>query len=169
MSDSVDGEDFKRGDMFLILRLMVAWVFARICEAMALSRGRSTSTWFWIGAFTGLLGAVILYFLPSLVKEKDIHREKVKHSDVSKIEAATSVEDFVLTEEDVETMVPFVGWFIVNGEKQVEGPFTVDCLRAKWKEEVISFKTWVWHESIKDWKKIESIHSLTREMKSISI
>jgi len=46
-------------------------------------------------------------------------------------------------------------WFYLDKSKAVQGPITASALKELWKTEKIFSDTWIWHEKIQDWKKVE--------------
>ena len=108
-------------------------------------RGRSPQKWFFIGLFFGWLGLLLLYILPSKVLGEEIK--------VPPIPSETPVEKLEQSERGGE-------WFFLDREKNVCGPVTDRILKDKWKEGQLSSESWVWNESIVDWKQISRVQSL---------
>jgi hypothetical protein len=58
------------GDTWLVLVLVLGVAFGSACRSIALSKGRSGTDWFVIGLFTGLIGLLFVYVLPSLYDDE---------------------------------------------------------------------------------------------------
>ena len=64
----------------LIVQLIVSAVFGTICSLIAISRGRSGVGWFFIGAFTGCIGLILVLVLPDLKAEEARRRHLISEN-----------------------------------------------------------------------------------------
>lgn len=117
-------------------------LFGCLTAVVARSRGRSPWLWFVMGMLLTWIALIILLFLPASSTEKS---EEVFFA--PKILGKKSSWDLT------------TDWFYVDRNKKVQGPISASALKELWKKEELSLETWIWHESIEDWKTIKDIET----------
>jgi len=117
---------------------------------IARSRGRSPMVWFFVCAFFGWFGLLVLLLMPMKEKKEEVVLEENENAEPEKETPK---------EEEVSSMVPD-NWFYLDQEKAVCGPFFLQDLQKKWKENLIALDSWVWNETLVDWKQISQVPSL---------
>ncbi len=115
-----------------------------LCGYQAKKRGRSFVTWFFVGAFFGLLGLLVLYLLPSS-----------KQPNTSQTQAP-----YPLPSPDQ----PLRLWHYLDSEANRKGPMSVYALSEAWIQQKIHRSTYVWNETMKDWMRIADLPDLMREL-----
>jgi hypothetical protein len=128
---------------------ILTWIlFGCAAAVWSKSRGRSPLAWFIIGAIFGIFALILLFFLPPLAnQEKEI-------SEVIVEEKPAPQEEFL----------PANDWFYLNEEKKSCGPIGMKEMRELWVKGLLTERSWVWHDSIVDWKRIESVPDLTKTL-----
>lgn len=104
----------------------------------AKKRGRDPYIWFAIGSLTGLLGLIGLYLLPSKVRKQDANEIIVK------VEPIPSYER--------------VEWFYLDENHQQVGPRSYREIKIAFHQKKISLDSFVWHEELADWQKLNELH-----------
>ena len=122
---------------------------------IAEKRGRNPWIWFTVGAFTSLLGvAAIYWFLPEAKKDRTMKQTVTNALQ----ETATSVVDERWTSQS---------WHYLNEDHSEMGPVNFDELRQLWNRGKLQSSSFVWHEGLKDWMKVNHLsgleESLTRD------
>jgi len=119
---------------------------------LANNRGRDPYVWFALGLLFGILGIVVLMFLP--VYKKD---DAKTIGDLQKTEKILTITPIVT--QPVQQYLS-VDWFYLDKEGKQQGPISFDGFKEKWKNKEIEASTFVWCESMKDWKRIEDLEDL---------
>jgi len=130
------------------LPMAISIVMGCICAVLALPRGRSPLGWFLIGFILGWIGLILIFILPSLSLES-------KPEESPPIEA--EVEQKPVQESSFEQTD---GWFYLDQKKEVCGPFSFETIKEKWGAGDLSGNSWVWNETIAEWKKISQIKEM---------
>ncbi len=136
--------------MVLWLNVLIWVVLGCLAAVSARSRGRSPLAWFLIGVILGWYGLLLLLVLPPVSLPQQLPSEAQR--------TVPSDEDSV--SEKSQLFSPTGEWFFLDRAKTVCGPFSPQMLKDKWKEGTLFSETWVWNESIVDWKKISQIQPL---------
>lgn len=116
-------------------------VFGSLCGLIANVRGRPPLVWFIIGCALGWIGLLILFILPSSLGVEEPKKEPI-------------------VPPPAPTFEPISNWFYLDMKKEVCGPFSADVIKEQWKKGSLSKESWVWNETVVDWKKIDQITSL---------
>jgi len=106
-----------------------------LCAALAKRRGRRPGLWFAIGFGIGLIGLAILAFLP---------QPQSKLQPAPKKEPAPPI-----AQHKVE-----YNWYYISPKKETIGPLSLKRFEELKRREVIVESTYVWNESMSDWKKL---------------
>ena len=130
---------------------VVIWVVLGSLAAVSASlRGRSPLAWFLIGSLLGWYGLLLLFILPPISAEGTVP---------SKPSGTPALAPKIPAEQPQE-FAPAGEWYFLDGAKTICGPLTPQMLKDKWKNGVLFSETWVWSDSIVDWKKIAQVQLL---------
>lgn len=130
---------------------VIIWVVLGCLAAVsASSRGRSPVAWFLIGSLLGWYGLLLLFILPSVSNGE--HRV-----DETREKSTPQAEPPLETPKE---LMPSGEWFFLDPAKTICGPFSAQILKEKWQEGRLLSESWVWSESIVDWKKISHVQPL---------
>jgi hypothetical protein len=99
--------------------LMIGWVTSYFAK----KRGRNPVTWFFIGAFFGLLGLLALFLMPAIKIQKEVLVPVVGHGQQQFTPEFTQFTP-VVTDE-------FAGkeWFYLDEHLKHQGPFSQAALQ----------------------------------------
>ncbi len=131
-----------------VLTTLIPCILGMVCSRIARKRNRHPFGWFVLGAFFGIFGLVLLYVLPpKKVKQvtEPIQTEPVK------------VEEEALPE-------PATLWYYLDEDNNQFGPMSFDLIEDAWEEQRIGEKTYLWNESMEDWKTLESIPEVRKKL-----
>ncbi len=127
---------------------VIIWIVLGCLAAVsASSRGRSPFSWFLIGSLLGWYGLLLLFILPPISNEEHMP---------SRTEEKPIPDEMPPVGKPVEYS-PTGEWFFLNQAKTICGPFSSQMLKEKWREGGLLPESWVWNESIVDWKKISQL------------
>lgn len=107
-----------------------------LCAALAKRRGRRVALWFAIGFALGLIGLAVLAFLP-----------------VPKTTPAPQKE---LGPAFVDKKIEY-NWYYISPDKETIGPLSGTRFEELKRREVITESTYVWNESMSEWKKLAEL------------
>lgn len=136
--------------MSMILSIFLWLLLGFISAYYARERGRDPIAWFVIGILLGLIGIIILFLLPSLSEPKK--------------ENSGSVEEgfrAVIPSEAGELSQSTQEWFYVDKEGKAQGPFAQTTMKEFFSEGKIDVSTFVWHEGMENWKRINDLPDLS--------
>ncbi len=135
--------------MELWIPVAISIIMGALCAILAVSRERSPLAWFFLGAFLGWVGLLLIFILPSLNKEA-----------VSKSEPVP-IEPIVEEKKEPESSFEKTdNWFYLDQKKDICGPLSVQMMKERWNSGDLSENSWVWNEMIVEWKKISQIEEL---------
>jgi hypothetical protein len=135
----------------------ISIIMGTLCAILAISRERSAIVWFFVGAFLGWIGLLLIFILPPLNKEL-----------VSK-PMPDVVEPSVEEKKEPESSLEKTdNWFYLDQKKEVCGPFSVQMIKEKWNKGDLSENSWVWNEMIIEWKKISQVEELWKWLQTIT-
>jgi hypothetical protein len=130
---------------------IVIWVVLGCLAAVsAKARGRSPAAWFFIGTLLGWYGLLLLFILPPIPTEDSLPSESPEKN---------PSPSEPLVEKPKET-IPAGEWFFLDRAKTICGPISLQMLKDKWKEGLLVPGSWVWSDTMVDWKKIDQIQPL---------
>jgi hypothetical protein len=126
--------------------LIIFWVIlGSITAYFAQKKGKNPYLWFTIGSLLGLVGLAILFFISAREKKK-VFMFKRPH-----LKKPLSEMDIFFTKPDNLKKL----WYYLDNDNKQFGPVSLDWLRKKWDDDVISSSSYVWHEELDNWKKIQ--------------
>jgi hypothetical protein len=124
--------------------LIIATVIGVITAIVASYRGRNVIAWFFLGFLFGVMGLLLLFFLPDHSKKDD--EEKKITVDVKIWPAIDTIDEYEETDE--------YEWFYLDSQHSQHGGIDTDGLRAVWQEGAIDETTYIWHDGMEQWKPI---------------
>lgn len=110
------------------------------CGRLARIRGRNPKTWFWIGFVFGILGLIVLLFLPLPTKKK---------RSTAKIRPTPPIPLLLKTKDPTHTQKL---WYYLDQEQNPLGPMSLNALTRAWEEKKIDSSTYVWNELMDNWQ-----------------
>lgn len=124
-------------------------------------QGRNPLIWFAIGCFLPSFSLALLFILPIIgyffkrkfVKtlNKAARSKKSKENDPLTINVPP-FPDLNPSEEAIKKL-----WYFLDQENQTVGPMSFFAFYQKWKEGKIASKTFVWNDSLSEWKQFKEI------------
>ena len=127
-------------------------LFGALAAVVAQSRGRSPWIWFIVGMMFTWIGLLVLLILPSFSS-----KNKTVAESLVVLEGSKPKNEWENTSS----------WFYIDQSKVVLGPVTAKELKDLWKESKIASETWVWHEKIIEWKKLNQVVDITEWLNKI--
>jgi len=128
-----------------ILLFISSTLFGFFCFRIAKTKNRNPFFWFNMGVFFGLIGLIIIFFLKT---KKIITPQKI----------------FFPTEIITDTNF----WYYIDETKKQIGPMSLKALFDKYKFGNISETTYVWNDTLKDWKELKEISFFSKYLKDIT-
>lgn len=118
---------------------LVLWLIMGALNAYyANTKGRDPIAWFMLGIPLGLLGLVILYFLPAL-KEQEAPEENYIEEDQHLID---------IIHKD---------WFYLDDKSNQQGPIPFHKLKTRIIEGKVKNDSLIWSEGMDEWKKLNEV------------
>ncbi len=128
-----------------MMRTMIyfaSWLlFGWVCYRMALKRGRTPTTWFFLGVALGIIAVVVLYFLPTKVVEKE---------DPPVQKAPPPPQNL---------------WYYLDSEDKKYGPMSFYALQRAWDEDRITAATYIWNEEMENWETLEKLPDISNRIR----
>jgi hypothetical protein len=132
-----------------LLNIFSLILFGCLTSLCAKDRGRSPVVWFLIGTGFALFGLVLLFLIPPLdAKGKE-------------------PEEIAIIEEKPkpqEEFLPPQNWFYLDSAKKTQGPLFLHELQELIQKGSITSESWVWHESMPQWTKIQKDPRMMKEL-----
>lgn len=128
----------------ILIWLSIGYITARCAE----KRGRNLIAWFVLGILFGLFALIAVFLLPPLTDESPLI-SVVKDGDEPK-------EPFLDLHDD---------WFYLDRENRQKGPVSFEDLAVAWDDGIITVDSYVWCESMEEWKKIKDVPDLLENLK----
>ena len=113
-----------------------------ITAYLAKKRGKNPYIWFGIGMFLGVLGMLILFFMPNKKKSVQAPTEPIKDDEIT-IDVTPEVKP-----SELEKF-----WYYLTKGNEQHGPMSFDALKRAFKEGLVSDATYVWNEEMDAWKR----------------
>lgn len=136
------------------LNIVLFWIFfGFLCSYIARKKARNPNLWFWLGILLGIVGVLLIAFLP-----KQVIRRRRRNSKVV-------VEEQLAAENQV-TFQPSEHWFYLDKTRASKGPLTLQELQKIWKEEECSESTYLWKEGMEGWKHLKELPDLQKILKN---
>jgi hypothetical protein len=129
--------------MQTLLTLLLSFVLATGCSHYAKRRGRNSTHWFFAGLFFGIFAFIVLFLLP-----------------VKKANAAPASQEPTAPVQNLTILQPdHVGklWYFLDDGKTQFGPMSFDALSNAWKEGKVREQTFVWNESMENWRRFQEV------------
>lgn len=144
----------------LVLWLLLGWVTSYYAQ----QRGRDPLIWFLVGMFLGLIGLLLLFILPSVTNDKEKENSSLDEQDELKEGISQTIE---IQPEFIQKQPEYAisQWYYLDKERQQQGPVEFEELKKIWVDHQIDFLTYVWHEGMENWKKIEELPDLYNGLK----
>jgi hypothetical protein len=130
------------------LNIILFWIFfGFLCSYIAKKKARNPNLWFWLGILLGVLGVLLVTFLPKqgTKRKKRVSKPKV-------VEEPKQLE----WEER---------WFYLDKSRASKGPLTLQELQKIWKEEECTESTYVWKDGMEGWKHLKDLPDLQKTLK----
>jgi GYF domain 2 len=113
--------------------VMVWLVFGAVSAYIAHRRGKNPYLWFFLGTFFGLFGILFLFLAP---------RPKAPKTDPNTIDITP-----IFSTEHRDKL-----WYYIDGRNTRHGPMSFQALSKAWSQGKILPTTYVWNESLPDWR-----------------
>ena len=147
-------------DPFFII--LVAIFLGTLSSYLARKKNRSPLYWFFIGAYLGVIGLIILYFLPSKSKNLDLVPALNKGYPEPKAQSELSLPP---RKDSSSWIKKNQLWYFLDKDNKQFGPMSLNGLKQSWIDDLMTSQTYIWCEDMEDWKRLEDvpdIHSLVR-------
>jgi len=138
----------------LYLPLIVSIIFSYCSLRLAHKKGRNPWLWAVLGLLFGFWCLIVLYFLPKKYQKK-IYKKKTKK------------QAFLSNEEKLFFTTPYnykTFWYYLDDEENIQGSVSFYRLKDLWVAKKIKPSTFVWHEKMKDWKRIKDLMILKKSL-----
>ncbi|HEU64550.1 MAG: hypothetical protein KR126chlam4_01153 [Candidatus Anoxychlamydiales bacterium] len=130
---------------------VICWLFCAINSSkLAYKKNRDTQTWFLLGLFFGIVALAIIYFLKPLKNLK---------KNTQRISTKPLINHFTVLKNDNNY------WYYLDKERKQIGPMSLEKLYDFYLKEKISNYTYVWNDTMDNWKKLTEISSLSKILK----
>jgi hypothetical protein len=150
---------------FLLLALM-GFVTAMLAE----QRGRNPSLWFILGLFGGILALAALFLMDSKVHDR---QEKDKAIDLkASLGSSEEVrEEFSNPKSKLEKHLSWEDgvWFYLDKDNKQRGPIDYMDLFLAWEDGTITSESFVWHESMTEWKPLGQLPNIIEDFQKKSV
>lgn len=132
-----------------ILTFVFWFLTGVVCSYFAYQRGRDPYFWFAIGLFFGLLGLLVLVFLPAVDSEEESNKEVSDKSVSTTLSAIpfTPKNDYIIKD-----------WFYIDQSGQQHGPISFDALKTEWREGKLNLQSFIWTDTMPNWKRVEEVN-----------
>lgn len=124
------------------LTVLAALTTGALGAYLARRRGRNPYIWFFIGAFFGILGAFVIFFMPSQKKSLPETKLQLPAGELPMPTINGPADKF---------------WYYLNPEHKQIGPMSLDGLTNAWRQGKISLTTYVWNEELPEWKPLQDL------------
>lgn len=114
------------------------------CGQLAQKKGRNPNHWFFIGALFGLFALLTLALLPP-----------PKNRRGSKQAPAPQEKNPLLTAIDTSNENKL--WYYLDAQQTQFGPMSLQGLTREWQEGKVNAATFVWNETLDQWKSLENV------------
>jgi hypothetical protein len=121
----------------LLPTLFISIATGLISAYIAEKKGRRPYIWFFVGFIFGLLGTLALFFAPK-PKERIIVAQK------------SAINPYLMGPIDKF-------WYYADSENTLVGPLSHDAITQEWRTKKINKDTFIWHEELTEWKKVDEL------------
>lgn len=126
----------------IIYSLFIGGLGAYIAER----RGRRPLVWGVISVLIGLLGILLLFFLPK------IQKKSIKESEPKPI---------ITHDVPPRFRWKMIEWYYLDKDHKQQGAVAFDILKDLWKQGIVQTETLIWSDGMKTWHKIKEIPNMT--------
>jgi len=131
------------------------WISSLLLGATAVyyakKRGKNPYLWFMLGFFFGLTGLLFLLFFPRL--KKSLRKKKTDHPAFTQPQTQIQPSpSLFLSPYPLNTI-----WYYLDSEMKQQGPVSLKKLEEMKRGGLVHSKTYVWNESLSQWKKWDEI------------
>lgn len=135
-----------------VLTFIFWFLTGTACAYFAYQRGRDPYFWFAVGLLFGLLGLIVLVFLPQINSGENLEKE-LSNNSTGNSQIVKHANDYMIKD-----------WFYIDKSGQQFGPVRFEVLKEMWKDKKIDASSFVWSEGMSEWKKIEEIPNLHQDL-----
>ena len=114
--------------------ILIAALFGLISSYVAFKRKKNPYLWFFIGFLLGALGIFAVIFLSDFAKKRKTKKRLTR----------------LIFDGPQDKL-----WFYLDAEHKQVGPISFQSLGENLRQGIINSQTFVWHENLNSWKKIE--------------
>lgn len=133
--------------MNVFFLFLISFIWGWVTAYFANKRGREQTTWFFAGFLFAFFALIVLFLLPDLSKK----------------------EDYPETEEEVHVSehpsFDQHDWYYLDKSRHTHGPFRFDELKERWIQEQLEPNTYIWNETMDDWKRAEKVKEFLVKIK----
>lgn len=131
-----------------LLNIFLFWIFFGFLAAhFAKKRGRSPLKWFFAGMFLGIMGLLVLFMIPKIVKK-------------TRTPTPASLRPTFPKRSDAWLKM----WYYLDRTHAQQGPFEFPDLIKKWRERGLSEQSFIWGEGMPEWKPLSELPDLIQEI-----
>lgn len=143
--------------MIAIMRISLACA----CAFLAKWQGRNTPLWFILGLLFPVIALILLFLLPLPIKggrkktplfnqrpQTTNQTEKKGQKTGGVVIDITPPDPF----KEVKTDIASTCWYYLEKGHEQRGPMSFEAFKRAWKEGRITPTTYVWNESLTEWK-----------------
>lgn len=129
-----------------LFNIILFWVFLGfLCAFLAKKKGKSQLPWFFAGLVLGVFGIVLLYVLP---------------------QKGTKAKKGAKPLPQDEAWIKM--WYYLEPKtREQKGPMEFPDLAKNWQKKALSDRTLIWGEGMKEWKKVEELPNIVKEMEKV--
>lgn len=144
----------------------IIWLFlGTLTSYIAKKRNRHPVYWFFIGAFLGVIGLIILYLLPSKVRDLQLLPALNKQSPAPQLHSELSLSPSKNLESHPQKEQL---WYYLDKENKQFGPMSLYGLKQSWVDDLMTSSTYVWNEEMEDWKHLEDLPEIHAQVRGAS-
>lgn len=107
--------------------------------------------WFFIGILLGIIGLIVLFFLPKV--NKSLENENPEPDPDEPMVELVPAPPKVLYPEQKE-------WYYLDRQNRQAGPVGIGVLRQEWNKGELDVDTYVWCEGLEKWFKVKELNEL---------
>ncbi len=132
--------------------MTLVWVGFGVLNAWyAAQKGRDPMIWFFIGILLGIIGLIVLFFLPKV--NKSLENENPEPDPDEPMVELVPAPPKVLYPEQKE-------WYYLDRQNRQAGPVGIGVLRQEWNKGELDVDTYVWCEGLEKWFKVKELNEL---------
>lgn len=140
---------------WFFIAVVMGWLTAYLAE----KRGRQWYPWFAVGFMFGIFGPLLLYVFPPLTVQKNFSKRPFSNSSPNTSDPHTIEVEAVIVPRSS-------GWYYLDQGNSEHGPHSLREIKKMWDEKILQELTFVWNETMQDWKRIGEVQDLFKYLKS---